>query len=37
MCFKLAVLASGRGTNLQALIDASKMGEMPAQVGSSNQ
>ena len=32
MSFKLAVLASGRGTNLQALIDASKMGEMPAQV-----
>ncbi|NLW24243.1 MAG: phosphoribosylglycinamide formyltransferase [Clostridia bacterium] len=32
MSFKLAVLASGRGTNLQALFDASKMGEMPAQV-----
>ncbi|MDK2823821.1 MAG: phosphoribosylglycinamide formyltransferase 1 [Clostridia bacterium] len=32
MRLRLAVLASGRGTNLQALIDASKTGEIPAEI-----
>jgi len=32
MSLRLAVLASGRGTNLQALIDASQKGDIPAQI-----
>ena len=32
MTFRLAVLASGAGTNLQALIDAIAAGELPATI-----
>ncbi|MGI6224790.1 MAG: phosphoribosylglycinamide formyltransferase [Peptococcales bacterium] len=32
MKFRLAVLASGRGSNLQALIDAIQKGEIPAEI-----
>jgi phosphoribosylglycinamide formyltransferase-1 len=31
-CLRLGVLASGRGTNLQALLDRAALGEIPAQV-----